>query len=485
MFTSHVEKEIYHTYLVLDLKEDARADDFGIRILQNNSLSQFLPFQYRIKDGAGSFYYDISSEETLEQQMKKGISQDQLENFARSLLKALEQADEYLLQADDIDLDPDKIYADSKDGYVFAYVPGYQQDFSLQLKDLAASFLKEVDYKDSASVQRVYEFYHLVNNDNAALKNLQKFVLMYPVEPVSKEKKTLSEEEKEDSREEARSFFEVKAGKDRDRLEARTDKDREKVEKGIRQNVGRAGAGKEGKRAYQAVQFEDQSGEDSYDTDAEYEEKNGSGKRGMQDILLLIVTCFAELGVCLVCMKALSASLREIVLLIGVVVLIVTLIVGIRRIRGQNRKEEDEFWQLEDDRAEDRAVNREVSKQDRKAKEDSFQAFDSGTILLHEEQRGVILQSVDLDKTGNLYISNFPATIGKEVSDHSCRIQDPTISRRHARLEFKGKDFYLTDLRSSNGTFLNGNLIFPMEPQKLSFGDHVTFSNVEFIFEKM
>ena len=58
-----------------------------------------------------------------------------------------------------------------------------------------------------------------------------------------------------------------------------------------------------------------------------------------------------------------------------------------------------------------------------------------------------------------------------------------TISRRHARLEYKGNDFYLTDLHSSNGTFINGELISPMKPFQIHSGDDVIFSDLEFTFE--
>jgi pSer/pThr/pTyr-binding forkhead associated (FHA) protein len=36
---------------------------------------------------------------------------------------------------------------------------------------------------------------------------------------------------------------------------------------------------------------------------------------------------------------------------------------------------------------------------------------------------------------------------------------DPEVSRRHARFELARGVVYLTDLQSSNGTFLNGKLL--------------------------
>ena len=61
----HLEQEIYHTYLVMDIEEGTDKDKYGIKILQNNILGFFLPFELRSKDGIGRYYYDIPSEESL------------------------------------------------------------------------------------------------------------------------------------------------------------------------------------------------------------------------------------------------------------------------------------------------------------------------------------------------------------------------------------------------------------------------------------
>jgi pSer/pThr/pTyr-binding forkhead associated (FHA) protein len=49
-------------------------------------------------------------------------------------------------------------------------------------------------------------------------------------------------------------------------------------------------------------------------------------------------------------------------------------------------------------------------------------------------------------------------TIGREV-DNNLVINEPKVSRNHARLEKQGDLFYLTDLNSSHGTYLNGKRI--------------------------
>lgn len=51
-----------------------------------------------------------------------------------------------------------------------------------------------------------------------------------------------------------------------------------------------------------------------------------------------------------------------------------------------------------------------------------------------------------------------PAIMGRS-SDADVGLLDPEVSRRHARFDLARGVLYLTDLESSNGTFLNGKLL--------------------------
>lgn len=69
--------------------------------------------------------------------------------------------------------------------------------------------------------------------------------------------------------------------------------------------------------------------------------------------------------------------------------------------------------------------------------------------------------------------------MGRRVS---CDIvlAETTVSRRHACLDYLDGNYYLTDLGSANGTFVNGNQI---QRKKLAPGDEIVLGNSRFIFE--
>ena len=58
-------------------------------------------------------------------------------------------------------------------------------------------------------------------------------------------------------------------------------------------------------------------------------------------------------------------------------------------------------------------------------------------------------------------------------------VVDTTVSRKHAQLEFKDNHYILTDLDSSNGTYVNGEKV---DIKIISFGDLVQFGEMKFVF---
>lgn len=61
-------------------------------------------------------------------------------------------------------------------------------------------------------------------------------------------------------------------------------------------------------------------------------------------------------------------------------------------------------------------------------------------------------------------------------------LDSPGISRNHARITKEEENYYLEDLNSRNGTYLNGALLKYKQKEKLSMGDHVCFAREEFVF---
>jgi pSer/pThr/pTyr-binding forkhead associated (FHA) protein len=66
-------------------------------------------------------------------------------------------------------------------------------------------------------------------------------------------------------------------------------------------------------------------------------------------------------------------------------------------------------------------------------------------------------------------------TLGRDVNN-TIVIEDPFASGDHAVLTFRGRTWYLEDLDSTNGTFVNGEQVAGVAP--VAFGDEIQIGQV-------
>lgn len=97
-----------------------------------------------------------------------------------------------------------------------------------------------------------------------------------------------------------------------------------------------------------------------------------------------------------------------------------------------------------------------------------------GRLIVLESPAGepAVGRSFDLDAI---------TTLGRDVNN-AIVIEDPFASADHAVLTYRGRSWYLEDLGSTNGTFLNGRPIATVSP--LGFGDEVAVGQVRLRLER-
>ena len=79
----------------------------------------------------------------------------------------------------------------------------------------------------------------------------------------------------------------------------------------------------------------------------------------------------------------------------------------------------------------------------------------------------------------SFYFKNI-LTLGRNPSN-DIQLPFPSVSREHARLSVSGKQGSIKDLKSNNGTFLNGKIV--ADKMNLQNGDIIRISNFEMKFE--
>src|ERR1700752_817799 len=96
-----------------------------------------------------------------------------------------------------------------------------------------------------------------------------------------------------------------------------------------------------------------------------------------------------------------------------------------------------------------------------------------GPTTHHSSGSGVFpaLVFVQGSEQKNIVLNRSPFTVGRKV-DKDLVIADPRVSRDHAQITQEGQEFFLVDLGSKHGTYVNGERI---QRQKLERGDRLEF----------
>ncbi|HHV76675.1 MAG TPA: FHA domain-containing protein [Syntrophothermus lipocalidus] len=71
----------------------------------------------------------------------------------------------------------------------------------------------------------------------------------------------------------------------------------------------------------------------------------------------------------------------------------------------------------------------------------------------------------------------------REAVDY-CEADNPSIGRVHAKIIRQDGAYYIVDLESKNGTYLNGERLSSNVPYPLSFKDKIRLANIEYTFDQ-
>ncbi|MEP7288365.1 MAG: FHA domain-containing protein [Chloroflexota bacterium] len=74
-------------------------------------------------------------------------------------------------------------------------------------------------------------------------------------------------------------------------------------------------------------------------------------------------------------------------------------------------------------------------------------------------------------------LESYPFTIGRARDCHLI-IDHSQVSRLHSCLEYDHEQVVITDLNSTNGTFVNGERLTPNQPHRLRAGDRINIAQV-------
>ncbi len=81
-----------------------------------------------------------------------------------------------------------------------------------------------------------------------------------------------------------------------------------------------------------------------------------------------------------------------------------------------------------------------------------------------------------------IQITKNPFTLGKNSREVDYLCLNNSVSRVHAQIIFDGNQYYIMDMGSKNGTYINGNIILSHIKYPLDHQDMIKLANMKFLF---
>ncbi len=404
-----------NTYLNVKIqdRETIVVNKFRIRMLEENKIECLLPPVFTEIDGALSLKYKVDTFYVLDRLfMKLKPDGDFLKLIMRQILDCIKSIEEYLLNVEDIVLQPEYMFYDyQRKELGMIYIPGYRKNIRLQLKQFVEYIMKVFDHRDKNGVAYLYHMYDIMAEDNFDCESLIRYTL---------------------------SHMDI----DSNAYEV----------------------------AHEYAYACSPRGKKQAQREAESQPEKSSNERYMTIFIL-------DLGAALVLAFAYFLGENKIdtfvvVGLLAIIIVNVVFFIPGRICGGVNfgNRQATNTGQNSDayvDLNYSQPVNDNNSYT-------YIQSVDSEIISQIVPLTNGGLEVAELGKFGDRIV------IGRSKKETDYRIPVTQVSRVHAQIFKKGEGYYIQDLNSTNGTFLNYVRLQEQQIEKLKKGDLITFANEEF-----
>ena len=464
------QRDLGHQIMTVRNEEEQMQETLNFReqMLVHNRIDGMIPFEIRTEAGDKIYEYDIENLESLSEYCaRKKPGKDNLDRLLKGILAIVIRGREFMLAEDDYLVKPDSIFVDKNENVYMACYPGYGENLRLQLKDLAEFLMNEVDYTDEAAVLSVYGFYMRTKEASTTFEDL-----LSTLAGVGNRTETATEPANGNSwvvkPSDGNAHAELQAGNPGN----------------AEYSVSNSRAAELSTGSLKTSEPKEKKSEDSSDrcgmieitpdkafapvtasyrrlntSDEKSEEKLSFSKVFLESPLRLkLVSLFLPLAAVIIftvlrrsgMLDAAAGRMSTVKAFLAFTVLAAGCI-----------EAEKLMWQR---------FAKDLAEKFNSAKERA----DEETVLLYGAEGIGYAFSLVSDTDPPINVSHFPFFVGKDASrcDYVLASQIG-VSRFHMKIDRDGEDFTISDLNSTNGTYINGERLAPHYPKRVRRGDEL------------
>lgn len=446
-------KDMNKSYMLV--KGEFPTKDYKIRMVCNNKIPGFNKVSIKQFNNETIIYYDISGKMSMtnEYAVTKMKAKD-IRNYVMGIQSMVESVRQYMLDLDKVILDLEFVYLKQNDKQPqFCYYPEKNENFYQSLQKVFDKIIEIADHSDRETIIVSYGLQQLrVDESNVTLNDIMKFL---SENKLINEDKLLSENK-----------F-INEGKL------------------LNQNkfLNHSKLLNENKRLNENKQKEREYSTDKY----QYIEKNGLEYLCDEETVYGEESFHKTISLVQKIKEMIWGSKTKIADGEARSILHKSETISKLKERFENLKKR---YQTEEEilAEQEKIYDEELEKNTMFGKHElqniNDEADEAGeTVLLRTGtmQCGIVLKCTDIERAQTIVPNDFPCILGKSKKSADYIIDDKTISRVHVRLHEEETGYYVEDLNSTNGTYVNNEKLAVHELRKINIGDTIKLSEIEYV----
>ena len=154
-------KDLRHNYMVISKGDTPVSGQYSIKVLEHQTIDGILPIEQRSIDNKTFYYYEITAKQSMINILDRSkLSNESVKRIMHGILAAMERAYEYLIPEEDFNLTPEYIFMDvaASEPYI-CYIPGSSNNIRNQMNRLLEYLMNKIDYNDKDAVLLIYQLY--------------------------------------------------------------------------------------------------------------------------------------------------------------------------------------------------------------------------------------------------------------------------------------------------------------------------------------
>ena len=463
---------MYKSYLVLKQEKDNL--DYSMKMLANNKIAGFLDLEIRAIDDKKEYYYDTTEKQTMDIVFRKTLLKEMhIKDILSGIIMTIKQSRDYLLSEDSFVLEPEYIYMNLDGTSVkLIYFTGYEKRVGEQLLHLIEYIMDKVDYNDKAAVCLIYGIYKICREESCTFDRILEYL---GNSEVLEADLAVCEEREQELLYQKELLPEVE-----EEVESEVEKKKYPIWVWLCCGISVLIAmGLIGFAANSGIMTDIVTG------------KLMLGKMA----LVLGVTGLVEAY----CLMRLLDEKNKIAYIDKKIEYVkpVEEVTGIQRnkieyLGESGQKKEGQYQYVAPPetvlKKEERMAIQEHSDiytyECMESKKEAAEEAEQATVILAERGNRYVLLPEQKDMYVPIYMQEFPFFIGTLKTKVDYVINSRSVSRFHAKIEQENEQFFLVDLNSTNGTFINGQRLEPNARHRICQGDLIAFAEIGYRFGK-